>query len=684
MKKLFLGVLSLLCTICASADGGMWLPSLVSERIDDMAAKGFKLTAEDVYSINRASLKDAVVLFGGGCTGELISGSGLLITNHHCGYSHIQRHSSVEHDYLKDGFWSKSTAEELPCEGLSVSFLEYMREVTAEVLEGWEPGMDEASREDIVKVNGEKIVAAEKEAHPGLKVSVEPLFMGNQYFLFAYRVYTDVRLVGCPPSSIGKFGGDTDNWMWPRHTGDFSLFRVYAGADNLPADYSPDNVPFKPRKFFPISTAGVKEGDFTFIYGFPGSTQEYIHSAAVRYIAEKSDPAKIGLRSLRLDAQKKHMARSQKVRIQYSAKNASVANAWKKWQGEALGIRRNGVVDAKREYEKRLSAWAAGTRFEGICDSLERVYAELEPYKFALEIYNESAAVVEIARAAAAFVAEEDAAKREKALKAFYKDWYLPIDKESFEAVMTRFSELIAEDQRPSYFNESLQLYGSVNVWADSLFKSSAFASESKAFALSPEQAEQDPAYVFYKSMRDWAQEYAMPQIRRINRRLDLLNREYMQAQMSFEKDKNFFPDANLTLRVAYGNVKGYEPSDGVRYKPVSTLKGVMEKDNPEIFDYNIPQELRDLYASGDYSQVPVCFLATNHTTGGNSGSPVINAEGKLIGVNFDRVWEGTMSDIAFDPYFCRNIALDIRYALFIIKELGKADNIISELVLEP
>ena len=684
MKKLILGVLSLLCAISAGADGGMWLPSLVSERIDDMAAKGFKLTAEDVYSINQASLKDAVVLFGGGCTGELISGSGLLITNHHCGYSHIQRHSSVEHDYLKDGFWSKNLGEELPCEGLSVNFLEYMREVTAEVLEGWTPGMDEASREEIVKANGEKLVAAEKEAHPGLKVSVEPLFMGNQYFLFAYRVYTDVRLVGCPPSSIGKFGGDTDNWMWPRHTGDFSLFRVYAGADNQPAPYSPDNVPFKPRKFFPISTAGVKEGDFTFIYGFPGSTQEYIHSAAVRYIAEKSDPAKIGLRSLRLDAQKKHMAQSQKVRIQYSAKNASVANAWKKWQGEALGIRRNGVVDAKREYEKRLSAWAAGTRFEGICDSLERAYDELEPYKFALEIYNESAATVEIARAAAAFASEEDAAKREKALKTFYKDWYLPIDKESFVAVMERFSELIPEDQRPSYFNETLESYGCLNVWADSLFGTSAFACESKAFALSPDQAKEDPAYVFYKNMRDWAQDYAMPQIRRINRRLDLLNREYMQAQMSFEKDKNFFPDANLTLRVAYGNVKGYEPSDGVRYKPVSTLKGVMEKDNPEIFDYNIPQELRDLYASGDYSEVPVCFLATNHTTGGNSGSPVINAEGKLIGVNFDRVWEGTMSDIAFDPYFCRNIALDIRYALFIIKELGKAENIISELVLEP
>lgn len=682
MKKIFVLLAAALFCFQAKADKGMWLPSLISQRIEDMQKKGFRLNAEDVYSINQASLKDAVVQFGGGCTGELISGSGMVITNHHCGYSHIQRLSSVEHDYLKDGFWSHSREEELPCPGLSVSFLDHMDEVTDEILEGYVSTMSEEERAALVKENTRKVLKKAGAGLKGQRASVEALFQGNQYFLFVYRVYTDVRLVGCPPSSIGKFGGDTDNWMWPRHTGDFSIFRVYADKNNQPADYSEENIPFTPRRFFPISTAGVKEGDFTFIYGFPGSTQEYIHSSAVRYIAEISDPAKIELRTLRLNIQKKHMGQSQKVRIQYSSKNATVANAWKKWQGEAKGILRNDVIAQKQDYEKSFDAWAKGGSFEGIISRLGELYAEMEPYAFARDIYTESAATIEMARAAFSYATLDDEAARKSTLESFYKDWYRPIDQECFVAVMQRFSEQIPSEIQPQWFREQLSKYGSMSAWAEDLFSKSAFNSPESAFKLSEDEAYDDPACVFYREMRRWYQDYAMEGVNRYSPEIALLNRSYMKGQMEFEKDKAFFPDANLTLRVAYGYVDGYSPSDGIRYKHVSTLKGVIEKDNPDIFDYNIPQELRDLYASGDYADTPVCFLATNHTTGGNSGSPVINADGNLIGINFDRVWEGTMSDIAFDPDFCRNISLDIRYVLFIVKNLGHADNIINELVL--
>ena len=335
----------------ARADEGMWLPSLISQRIGDMREKGFRLSAEDIYSINEASLKDAVVLFGRGCTGELISDEGLLLTNHHCGYGQIQKHSSVEHDYLKDGFWAMSRNEELPNEGLTVSFLERMEDVTEAVLKGYSDSMDESQRDSLVKANSAALTAEATSAGKGLRATVEALYYGNQYFLFLYREYSDVRLVGAPPSSIGKFGGDTDNWMWPRHTGDFSIFRIYAGKDNNPAEYSPDNVPYRPKKWFRISLDGVREGDFTFVYGFPGRTQEYIMSEGVRYISEVSDPHKIALRTLRLDIQKKYMASSQKVRIQYSSKNASTANAWKKWQGEMRGIRKMNTVASKKAYE---------------------------------------------------------------------------------------------------------------------------------------------------------------------------------------------------------------------------------------------------------------------------------------------------------------------------------------------
>ena len=693
----------ILMGISARADEGMWLPSLISQRIADMQEKGFRLSADDIYSINQASLKDAVVLFGRGCTGELISPEGLLLTNHHCGYGQIQKHSSVEHDYLKDGFWAMSRKEELPNPGLSVSFLERMEDVTDTILKGYEEGMDEAQRVEIVKKNSEALIAEVTKEGKGLRATVEALYYGNQYFLFLYRQYEDVRLVGAPPSSIGKFGGDTDNWMWPRHTGDFSMFRIYADKDNNPAPYSEDNVPYKPKKYFRISTKGVQEGDFTFIYGFPGRTQEYIHSEGVRYIEEIGDPHKIHLRTLRLDIMNRYQAESQKVRIQYSSKNANVSNAWKKWQGEVKGIKKMNTVQTKRDFEKAFDKWAQGGEFDGVISRIEEIYKELEPYQFATDYYSETVRTVEIANFAMSiarlFIQEDsvivfDAVQAARLAESFYKDWYLPIDKESFIAVMNEYERNVPADFKPEYYKSRLASYGSVEAWAEDMFTNSIFIDPEKVKTLTQEDRDAvmtDPATEFFNEFLKWYYNDILPVTTRLNQDLQLAYRDYMRGQMVYCRTqrimKDFYPDANLTLRVAYGHIKGYSPADGVYYTPSSTIKGIMEKDNPEIFDYNIPQRLRDIYATKDYGrwadasgEVPVCFIATNHTTGGNSGSPVINADGDLIGLNFDRVWEGTMSDIVFDPEICRNIALDIRYVLFTIDKIGEADYLLDEM----
>ena len=650
MRKTVIILLSLLAFLPVRADEGMWLPALISQRIADMQAKGFRLTAEDIYSVNQASLKDAVVLFGSGCTAELVSDEGLLFTNHHCGYSFIQKHSSVEYDYLKDGFWALTRNEELPNPGLTVKFLERMEDVTAQVLKGYNPKkMDEEARLNIVRKNSEKLREAAVKDGNGLKASVEALYYGNQYFLFVFREYRDVRLVGAPPSSIGKFGGETDNWMWPRHTGDFSIFRIYAGKDNLPADYSEDNVPYRPKKSLKISLAGVREGDFTFVYGCPGSTREYVHSAEVDYIANVSDPEKIALRTTRLDIMKKYMSQSQAVRIQYSSKYAGVANAWKKWQGEAKGIRKMNTVAVKRRFEKDFEEWARGTQYEGITGQLANLYAARNPLYRAAEYYNETVRSIEKLQMASG-------------RKVDPKDYYRPIDEETFVAMMQAFDKSLDDSYKPEFFIEGRKRFGDMERWKDAVFSDSL---EAKALA---------------KALDEFYTKNLIPQVNALNRSITLANRTYMKAQMDYLRDKDFYPDANLTLRVAYGHVEGYSPSDAIYYKPVSTLKGIIEKDDPDIFDYNIPQELRDVYAAGGHDSQPVCFLATNHTSGGNSGSPVLNADGNLIGINFDRVWEGTMSDIVFDPEFCRNISIDVRYIVFIIKEIGHADYLLDEM----
>lgn len=697
MKRTFSTLLALVISLSSFADEGMWLPSLISQRISDMQAKGFKLSAEDIYSINQASLKDAVVLFGRGCSGELISGKGLLLTNHHCGYGQIQRHSSVEHDYLKDGFWAMTMEEELPNPGLTVSFLDRMDDVTSQVLEGYTSDMSEEQRRTIVAENSKKLIAAATAEGNGLRAQVEALYYGNQYFIFIFREFSDVRLVGAPPSSIGKFGGDTDNWMWPRHTGDFSIFRIYADKENRPAEYSKDNIPYTPKKFFKVSAKGVHEGDFTFVYGFPGSTREYVVSDAVKYISEVSNPAKITLRTHRLDAQHRYMSQNQAVRIMYSSKNANVSNVWKKWQGEMKGIRKMNTIENKEAYQERFKKWAKGTEYEGLVDTLSALYSKLEPYAIAADYYNEAVFPIEITSFALSTDFELSLSKGKKLpnIDGFYKDYYLPIDKECFISLLNEFQANVPEKFKPESFTKSLSQYGTIENWADSIYTNSVFTSKERLLetikdtSSALENISKDPAVIFMSGMSLFYLENIRPEVSRINKQINLLYRNYMRGQMEFEKDKTFYPDANLTLRVAYGNIAGYSPSDAVYYTPSSTIEGIMQKDNPNIFDYNIPQALRDIYARKDYGvwvnengTVPVCFIATNHTTGGNSGSPVIDAEGNLIGINFDRVWEGTMSDIVFDPEICRNISLDVRYVLFIIDKLAHNQRLLDEMVI--
>ncbi|MDE5731203.1 MAG: S46 family peptidase [Alistipes sp.] len=661
MKRLSLIVLLAFASwLPAAADEGMWLPSLIAQRIDDMRAKGFQLTAEDIYSINRASLKDAVVLFDDGCTGELVSAEGLLITNHHCGYDAIQRLSSLEHDYLTDGFWAATRADELPSDGLNVKFLKRMEDITDRLAAG-------ESRERIIEQ------AAEEGRY---KASIEQMYYGNQQFLFVYEQFDDVRLVGTPPSSIGKFGGDTDNWVWPRHTGDFSIFRIYADKENRPAAYSPENVPYRPAQHFKISTRGIAEGDFTMIYGFPGNTQEYIISDAVDYIVRRSDPAKIRIRTERLDRIARAQEQDPAMRIMYASIHAGIANAWKKWQGEALGLERKHTLETKRAYEEAFEQWAADRpEYRDVVRDLKAEYARIADAYFALELMNETVRAGELNRVYRRSdfgerLYPQVAALNRDLFRILYREYY---DNCPGQYMIPRFA---AEVER----------LGSPEAYADLMFE----ATHREDDATQAPELEALRADV-KRTVERILGVLGRCSTRNLNsERLNELYTVYIRGLREWDRERAFYPDANLTLRVAYGKVAGYHYADGIYHKPVTTIEGILAKDNPEIYDYDIPQTLRRIIAEKDYGRwgveidgrttVPVCFLADNHTTGGNSGSPVLNARGELIGVNFDRTWLSTMSDVAFDPAFCRNIALDIRYVLFVIDRIGDASYLFDEM----
>ncbi len=694
------------------ADEGMWIPMLLGKyNIADMKAKGFKLSAEDIYSVNKASMKDAVLIFGGGCTGEMISDEGLLITNHHCGYSAIQSHSSLEHDYLTDGFWAMSRNEELVNAGLKATFLIRMEDVTDKVMKDITDEMSGAKRETKIADAIKKIV---KKAIEGThyKASVKPFFSGNQYFLFVSEVFKDVRLVGAPPSAIGKFGGDTDNWMWPRHTGDFSLFRIYANKENNPADYSPDNVPYKPKKSFPISLKGVKKGDFTMVFGYPGRTQEYLTSYAVDMISKVENPHQIRIRQKKIDIMKVGMDSDPKIRIQYSAKYARVSNYWKKWIGENRGLKKLHALDKKREVEARFTKWANSTaerkeKYGYLLDEYKKLYEKLTPLALAEDYVFEAGLSLDIAKLGKRFITlsgytketETEAVKEEvealsNYLKGFFKDYNIEVDKKIFAAMLKIWTEHLDIEFQPEIIKViKTEFDGNYEGFTETYYNNSILLNNEKAapfvenFTIDDiEDLIGDPAIIFYHSITTLYFDKIKAEKKKIDGKIKKLNKIWMQGLMEMDKDKVFYPDANSTLRVAFGIVDDYIPNDAVEYDYYTTLEGIMEKDDPEVYDYKVPAKLKQLYQNKDYGKyaedgkIHVCFIASNHTTGGNSGSPVLNAEGHLIGVNFDRNWEGTMSDIMYDPDQCRNISIDIRYALFLIDKFAGATHLIKEM----
>ena len=714
MKRLCIVLLCSLFSILATANEGMWIPLFLKQLNEaEMKGLGMKLSAEDLYSVNKSSIKDAICQFGGGCTAELISGSGLLLTNHHCGYDAIQNHSSLEHNYLENGFWAMNKNQELQNQGLTATFIVRIEDVSESALRGVTPDMSEKDRFATINKN---IAMISKEAakEKWQDVFVRPFYEGNQYFLFVTETFKDVRLVGAPPSSIGKFGSDTDNWSYPRHTGDFSLFRIYAGKDNHPAEYSADNVPYTPKHFLPVSLDGVEKGDFSMVYGFPGRTQEYLPAIAVEQIVNTLNPAKIAIRDKTLQIMDADMRSDAAVKIQLAARYAGISNAWKKWRGESLGLDKSRAVDKKRAYERDFTAAVNGNEawkknYGRLLEEINTVYRTAEPYLLLRDQYRETFTnclslnwannVNTLLRNhdkndAKAF--EEKRKELQGSLEEFFKEYNVPNDKKIFVALTEMYWKNVSPDYIGEEAKKMLAKNKTFQALADKVFAKTMLTDKSKLAEVLSLPAEElvkklrkDPLSSFTASLYNTFDAKVNPKLADLQPQITRLQRIYMKAQMEvFEGKKTFFPDANSTLRVTYGKINGFQPRDGVEYAAMTYLDGVMEKYIPGDYEFDVPKKLRDLYAAKDYGpygtdgKMPVCFIGMNHTTGGNSGSPALDAYGNLIGLNFDRVWEGTMSDINYDPSLCRNIMMDARYLLFIIDKFAGAGHLIQEMKL--
>lgn len=713
-KPIFLLIVHFFISFSAAADEGMWIPMFLKElNENEMKAMGMRLSAEDIYSINKASMKDAVVLFGRGCTAEIVSDKGLILTNHHCGYGRIQAHSTVDNDLLTNGFWAMNLNEELPNQGLQASILVYMQDVTVQVLQDITEKMSDQARQKKIEENVKNIVAATtKDNH--YTATVVPFYYGNQYVLMVYEVFKDVRLVGAPPSSVGKFGGDTDNWMWPRHTGDFTWFRIYADKNNMPAAYSEENVPYKPKYSFTISLKGVEEGDFTFVFGFPGSTNQYATSHAVSMITQSENPVAIEMRRKRMDIMEKYMANDDQIRIQYSAKHAGVANFWKKMIGENRGIQKIDGIGKKQQLEKRFVDWVNSdaerqSQYGKLIDDFSRLYDELIPANYASTVFFEGGYAIELVKCAFQFEQLLELSVSEKPdtqlirketdrlkvyIEGFYKDYSVDVDRD-FASELLPFYYRVAEKYAPPIFKRIDRYFKSdMQAYIRSVYRNSLFTDKEQVLALlnnyNPQKGSKkiasDPGYIL---MSDLVNNYRdiMEVTSDIEAKLESLYKIYVKALMEMDSDKRFYPDANSTLRVTYGNVASYIPFDAVKYNYFTTTSGIIEKSFQDYPDYVIEPKLFDFLSKGDFGRyrhsdgtMRIAFVATNHTTGGNSGSPVLNADGQLIGINFDRVWEGTMSDLFYDKSFCRNVSADIRYVLLITDTYAGAGYLIDEL----
>lgn len=686
--------------------GGMWIPTEVNEK--EMKEMGMKISAKQIFDPSKPSIKDAVVQFNGGCTAEIISPQGLLLTNHHCGYGQIQKHSTVENDYLADGFWAKDMNGELPNPGVTVDFVADIKEVTKQVLAGTD-GLEGKAAEDIINKNLDAVKAGFK-LEPWQKVVIKPVYYGNKYYAYIIETYKDIRLVGAPPSSIGKFGSDTDNWVWPRHTGDFSMFRIYADKNNKPAEYSKDNVPYKPKYFLPVSIKDKQENDFTFVFGFPGRTTEYLPAIAIEKVMNEIDPAMISVREVALKTLDEKMRADKETKIKYASKYASVANYWKKWIGEVEGLKKSNAVEKKAAYERSLMD--KNPKLNSTLIELRRLYAGQGPFALNRAYYSEVVRNAETLTLANFYSNYADAVESgkmdaaiadnfKKRLTGIYQNFDGELDAKVTAKVLALYANKTPQKFLPKDFekykdeNQNLKQIeewskNSVVTGRGTFNGTTAIKDIDKVFSDQKnlvQNLKNDPLMKLFTSMKKAYMDNTEEYFNTYQGHIDRLQKEYMALLMETDKDRKFFPDANSTLRVTYGKVAGSSPRDAVKYGYQTHIAGIMEKYVPKDYEFDVPEKLIDLYNKKDFGiykdktgDVPVNFTASNHTTGGNSGSPALDAYGNLIGLNFDRQWEGTMSDINYDPKLCRNIMVDTKYILFIIDKYADAKWLINEM----